>query len=65
MRNKIFTDEAVAQLHREAVVSHPCRRSRPGWMGPWAAELGVAALPTAGFGAGWALRRSLPTQNIM
>jgi len=29
--------EALAQLPREAVVPHPRRRSRPGWMGPWAA----------------------------
>jgi len=29
--------EALAELHREAVVPHPWRRSRPGWMGPWAA----------------------------
>ena len=29
----------LAQLPREAVVSHPCRCSRPGWMGPWAAEM--------------------------
>jgi len=35
-------------LPREAVVPHPWRCSRPGWMGPWAAEVGVAALPTAG-----------------
>ena len=29
--------EALAQLPREAVVPHPWRHSRPGWMGPWAA----------------------------
>ena len=28
-----------ADLPREAVVPHPWRRSRPGWMGPWAAKL--------------------------
>jgi len=47
--------EALAQLPREAVVPHPWRCSRPGWMEPRAAEL-----PTAG----WALR-SLPTQTIL
>jgi len=31
--------EALAQLPREAVVPHPWRCSRPGWIGPWAAEL--------------------------
>jgi len=31
--------EALAQLPREAVVPHPWQCSRPGWMGPWAAEL--------------------------
>jgi len=29
--------EALAELHREAVVPHPWRRSRPGGLGPWAA----------------------------
>ena len=29
--------EALPQLPREAVVPHPWRCSRPGWMGPWAA----------------------------
>ena len=29
----------LAQLPREAVVPHPWRPLRPGWMGPWAAEL--------------------------
>jgi len=51
--------EALAQLPREAVAPHPCRCSRPGWMGPWAAELEGAALPKAG--APQALI-SLPTQ---
>ena len=27
------------RLHREAVVPHPWRCSRLGWIGPWAAEL--------------------------
>ena len=47
----------MAQLPREAVVPHPCRHSRPGWMGPWAAELG-AALPVAG-GWGWVVFKVL------
>ena len=41
-RRKNFVSEggeALAQLPREAVVPHPWRRSRPGWMGPRAAEL--------------------------
>ena len=56
--------EALAQLPSEAVVPHPWRRSRSGWMGPWAPELMGAALPTAQGGAGWALR-SLPTQAVL
>jgi len=32
--------EGLTQLPREAVVPHPWRRSRPGWMGPWAAWAG-------------------------
>jgi len=32
--------EVLAQLPREAVVPHPWRRSRPGFMGPWAAWAG-------------------------
>jgi len=41
VRRKFFTKggEALAQLPREAVVPHSKRHSRPGWMGPWAAEL--------------------------
>ena len=39
MRKKLFTEQTVRRGHREAVVPHPWRRSRPGWMGPWAAEL--------------------------
>jgi len=31
------TEQLRAWLPREAVVPHPWRRSRPGWMGPWAA----------------------------
>jgi len=31
--------ERLTQLPRKAVVPHPWRHSRPGWMGPWAAEL--------------------------
>ena len=44
-------DEALAQLPREAVVPHPWRRSRPGWMGPWAAEL-LGGSPAHGTGWG-------------
>ena len=44
--------EALAQLPREAVVPHPWRHSRPGWMGPWAAEL-VGGSPAYGTGWGW------------
>ena len=36
-------------LPREAVVSQPWRRSRPGWMGPWAAEL-LGGSPAQGRG---------------
>jgi len=42
VREEILSPEcgkALAQLPREAVVPHPWRCSRPGWMGPWAAEL--------------------------
>jgi len=35
----------------EAVVLHPWRHSRPGWMRPWAAEL-VAGRPAHGMGGG-------------
>jgi len=31
--------EAMSQLPRELWVPHPWRQLRPGWMGPWAAEL--------------------------
>ena len=41
--------EALAQLPREAVVPHPWRHSRPGWMGPWAAEL-LGGSPAHGMG---------------
>ena len=44
--------EALAQLPGEAVVPHPWRHSRPGWMGPWAAEL-VGGSPAHGTGRGW------------
>jgi len=38
-RKKFFRKggEELAQLPREAVVPHPWRHSKPGWMGPWAA----------------------------
>jgi len=44
--------EALAQLPREAVGPHPWRRSRPGWMGPWAAEL-LGGSPAHGTGWDW------------
>jgi len=57
LRNSLLREcEALEQLPREAVVPHPWRRSRSGWMGPWAAELVVAALPTARVVTGWDLR---------
>jgi len=34
------------------VVLHPWRHSRPGWMGPWAAELGGRS-PTHSTGWDW------------
>ena len=55
--------EALAQLPREDVVSHPWRCSRPGWMGPGQLSCWGAALPMAQGGAGWALRSS-PTPSI-
>ena len=42
----------LAQLPREAVVPHPWRHSRPGWMGPWAAEL-LGGSPAHGREWGW------------
>jgi len=36
----LWSDEDLAQLSREAVVPHPWRRLRQGWMGPWAASPG-------------------------
>ena len=39
-------------LPREAVVPHPWRCSRPGWMGPWAAEL-LGGSPAHGTGWDW------------
>ena len=42
----------LAQLPREAVVSHSWRHSRPGWLGPWAAEL-VGGSPAHSTGWGW------------
>jgi len=39
--------EVLAQLPREAVVPHPWRRSRPGWMGSlssWGAALTWAGI---------------------
>jgi len=44
--------EALAQLPREVVVPHPWRRSRPGWMGPWAAEL-LGGSSAHGMGLEW------------
>jgi len=35
--------EALALLPRELWVPHPCRHSRPGGMGPWAAGAGRLA----------------------
>jgi len=43
--------EAVAQLPREAVVPHPWRCSRPGWMGPGQPEL-LGDSPPHGTGLG-------------
>ena len=34
---EILYSEGSEAVVREAVVPHPWRRSRPGWMGPWAA----------------------------
>jgi len=49
--------EALAQLPREAVVPHPCRHSRPGWMGPWAAwAVWGQPCPQLWVGARWSLR---------
>jgi len=42
-------DEAVTQLPREAVVPHPWRCSRAGWMGPGQPEL-VGGSPAHGTG---------------
>jgi len=43
----------LAWLPREAVVPHLWRRSRPGWMGPWAAELvGGQPCPRQGLDVG-------------
>jgi len=54
--------EALAQLPIEAVVPHPWRHSRPGWMGPWAAELvGGSPAHSRGIWTGWFLR-CLPNQ---
>ena len=53
--NEIFHSEgskALAHLPREAVVPHPWRRSRPGWMGPWAAEL-LGSSPAYSMGWDW------------
>jgi len=46
--------EALALLLREAVVPHPWRYWRPGWMGPWAAWAGGGQpCPWHGVGTGW------------
>ena len=40
VRKKFFPQRALrflALLPREAVMPHPWRHSRPGWMGPWEA----------------------------
>jgi len=45
--------EVLAQLPKEAVVPHPWRHSRPGWMGPWAAWAGGGQpCPWKGLGLG-------------
>ena len=42
VRRKFFTQRAVRPWHsclEKLWVPHPWSHSRPGWMGPWAAEL--------------------------
>jgi len=68
VKRKFFTQGAVRHQHRlpkEAVVSHPWRCSRPGWMGPEQPEL-VGGTPAhgSGVGTGWTLR-CLPAQIIL
>ena len=49
---QIRTVRHLNRLLREAVVPDPWRCSRPGWMGPWAAEL-VGSSSAHGRGWGW------------